>query len=325
MKSITAIGVTMVMLLAGNLVRGEDCGIVNPSFEDDGRIDDISVRAPTGWSVDMSGGKFSGYIDTYSRTGWATDALYSLVMHTNKVQFLAGEMATVGQEVNLSDTAAILFDVKLDTSSAVIPWDPCVCTAVILLDGDVVWESNSVGTIKGEYLDQVYVVGHEYRTAEPHTLAFGMRINQDIRFYVTKVYVTQWDMFQCSPCTGPGVIEGDIDGDCCVDANDLMLLAGAWLSDGVDPNDKVNLFHGDDDPTSYATVDFRDFANYAAVWEGDMREVEELTDHWLAIVDPDYEYNLFHGDDIRPRAAINFFDLAVLADTWLDCGSLEGG
>jgi len=326
MKSVMAIGVIMVVLSAANLARSKECGIVNPSFEvDHGGIENIAIVEPNGWSVDMSGGKFFGYIDTYTRTGWATDGSYSLEMYSNKAQFLAGEMATVAQEIDLSDTAAILFDVKLDTASAVVPWDPNVCRAVILIDGDVVWESNSVGKIKGEYLDQVYVVEHKYRTTEPHTLAFGMRINQNIPFYLGKLYITQWDMFECSLCPGLGVIEGDIDGDCCVDANDLKLLADLWLSDGVDPNDPANLSGVGDDLTSYATIDFRDFANYAAAWPGDMIGMEAIAAYWLGPVDPDYEYNLFHGDDIRPRAAINFFDLAVLAETWLGCSGAEDG
>jgi len=137
----------------------------------------------------------------------------------------------------------------------------------------------------------------------------------------------------------------------------LKLLAGLWLSEAVDPNDKANLFRGDDDLSSFAMIDFRDFANYAAVWAGDMADLAEFAASWLTVVDPDYEYNLFHGDavwagdmaglaefaaswltvvdpdyeynlfhgdDVRPKARINFFDFAILGDKWLACNIIEG-
>lgn len=316
-KRVMVIGITMVMLLAGNLARSEVCEIVNPSFEDDGRIDDIVIQEPNGWSVDIPGGKFTGFI----YTTWATDGFYSLGLYLDKrVQYFAGDMATVSQQMDLSAVSQITFDVKLDTASGT--WDPNVCSAVVLIDDDVVWESNSVGSdARGEYRNQVYVVEDEYRTQEPHTLSLGMRMNADAYFWMQWMYKTHWDMVDCNLfCGGGGLLKGDIDCSCCVDANDLKLLAGLWLSDEIDPGDKANLFHGDDDLTSSGgIISFLDFAIYAAGWDGDMTGLRDIAMNWLGPVDLDYEYNLFGGDDVFPSGFINFFDFAVIADTWLDC------
>ena len=327
MKSVMAIGVIMVMLLAVNLARSEDCGIVNPSFENNhGGIPDIAVKEPNGWTVSIPDGKFVGYI----YTDWHTDGFYSLTLYSKKkLWLLAGDTATVSQQMDLAAVSEITFDVKLDTPSPEgYPWDPAVCSAVLLIDGDVVWRSNSVGSnVRGVYLGQVYTVEDKYRTAGLHTLSLGMRMNAEKTFFWTEsMYMLQWDNVACSLfCGGAPLLKGDINRDCCADANDLKLLAGLWLSDGVGPNDAANLSAVGDDLTSYATIDFRDFANYAAAWPGDMVGMEGIAAYWLGEVDPDYEYNLFHDDDIRPRAAINFFDLAVFAETWLGCSGAEEG
>jgi len=144
-----------------------------------------------------------------------------------------------------------------------------------------------------------------------------MRMNVEAYYWVQWLYKTHWDMVDCNLyCGGAGPVEGDIDGDCCVDANDLKLLAELWLSDDVDPNDPANLFHDDDDLIDFVTVDFRDYAVYASDWDGSMTALEDIAAYWLKEVDPDYEYNLFG----IPRGEINFFDLAILGGNWLNCG-----
>jgi hypothetical protein len=230
-------------------------------------------------------------------------------------------MATVSQDVNLVDVTRIVFDIKLDTESSYAKWDPNICTAVLLIDGDVVWDSNSAGLVaKGEYPGEVYV-DKKYRTEGLHSVSLGMRINVNRSLWES--YHTYWDMVDCNFCPGPGFVEGDISGDCCVDASDLKLLAEVWLGDAIDPNDPANLSHDDDDLTNYATIDFRDFAVYAGDWDGTMYGLEGIAEYWLAVVDPDYEYNLFTEDDIRPRGEINFLDLAVLGNNWLECSVIE--
>ncbi|MBN2272346.1 MAG: hypothetical protein JXN61_17170 [Sedimentisphaerales bacterium] len=315
MKRITAIGVIMVVLSTGNMARSEDCGIVNPSFEANGWIPDIRSNAPDGWTVDMPSGKFRGY----AYTNWASSGRYSLTLYTDWASFSAGDMATVSQDVNLVDVPGIAFDIKLDTDMP--EWDPNICAAVLLIDGDVVWDSTSAGFFaKGEYAPEV-CVDKKYRTEGLHSLSLGIRINVNDSLYET--YSTSWDMVDCNVCPGPGFIEGDISGDCYVDYADVDLLAQLWLADGVDPNDAANLSHVGDDPNSYAIIDFHDFAMYALIWEGDMTALkDEIAFNWLNDgIDPDYEYNLYGEGDIRARGEINFFDLAVLGRNWLQCSS----
>ncbi|MBN2138535.1 MAG: hypothetical protein JW720_12075 [Sedimentisphaerales bacterium] len=323
-KHILTIGVIMAVLLSGNSAWCEECGIVNPSFEDDlPYIENILSDAPTGWTVSAPDGRFSGDVKTYTSTGWSSDGLLSLSLHTNKAQFYAGDMITISQEVDFADLTRIVFDVRLKTVSDIIEWDESQCSAMMMIDGDVVWDSNSVGGVKGIYLDQVYVIDRKYKTGGPKVLSLGMRMNEDWRFYVNEFYTSQWDMIDCNLCPGAGVVDGDLDGNCCVDGNDLKVLADLWLVDEVEPNNAVNLSHVDDELDSYATIDFHDFSVYAGNWPGDMNGVAEISASWLGLVDPDYEYNLYHEDDIRPRGIINFFDVAILAENWLKCGAEE--
>ena len=321
---IMAIGVVMVMLLTGNLAWSEDCGIVNPSFEDDGAID-LAITNPNGWSVDLLGGSFGGNIYTNWHVG---DGLYSLSLHLKtRVQYYPGDMAKVStaEPINLTGIDQINFNLKLDHDYVSTQWDPNICTAVVLVDEDVVWESNSAGSdVTGEYLDQAYVVENKYKDDELHTLSLGMRINVEAYYWSNKDYILRWDAIGCTlHCGGAAPLAGDINDDCCVDGNDLKLLAEVWLGEAIEPNDPANLYHGDDDPTNFATIDFRDFAVYAGDWDGTMYGLAGLAEYWLATVDPDYEYNLFTEDDIRPRGEINFMDLAVLGNNWLECSVIE--
>jgi len=175
----------------------QTCAILNGSFEDDGLINDIAVQEPNAWTVDIAGGKFVGYI----YTAWRTDGFYGLTLYSKKrVQLFAGDTVTVSQQMDLAAVSEITFDVKLDTAFGA--WDPAVCSAVLLIDGDVVWRSNSVGSdVRGVYLGQVYAVEEKYRTAGLHTLSLGMRMNVDSYFWTDGLYMTQWDNIRvvCAP------------------------------------------------------------------------------------------------------------------------------
>lgn len=320
MKDVVIIGVTMVMLVVAGSIRGEDCGIVNGSFEDDSSITDITAREPNGWSVEMPAGKFTGHV----LSEWPQGGKYNLTLESGYwATFEAGDMATVSQEINLAVVRQINFDLKLD-DFGMGGWDPNMCTALVLIDDEVVWDSTSAGLVaNGSYPGQVCITADEkFRTGDPHKLSLGIRVEVSDR--IRGRYITHWDVVDCNLyCGGAGPVEGDIDGDCCVDANDLKILADMWLADAVDPNDPANLSHDGDELTSFATIDFRDFAVYAGGWDGTLFGLEGLCEFWLAIVDPDYEYNLFTEDDIRPSGLINFLDLAVLGSNWLECSVVD--
>jgi hypothetical protein len=309
----------MVALLATNpalslsngLAQASVCQIVNGSFEDDDWISNIAVKDPNGWTANVPADKFRGYVSS----DWRTDGSYNLTLYSEFWQtFSPADMATVSQQIPLADVNEIRFDLKLDTY-AFSPWDPNICTAVLLIDDEVVWQSNTIGKdVRGEYRDQAYTVGEKYKTPGLHKLSLGIRVNVEEQLWDR--YITNWDSIECTLyCGGGGLLAGDFNRDCYVDVNDLKLLAEAWLGQ-IDPYDRRNLFRGDD-VEGYGTINFFDFAAYANIWDGNISDLQVLAEKWLAEVDLDDEQNLFRGDDVQPSAMVNFLDFRVFADDWL--------
>jgi len=256
-------GVVMVMLLAANYIQAEECRIVNGSFEDNGWITDITAKEPNGWDVNVPAGKFFGYV----KQDWPTDGAFNLTLDSWRwVVFDVNDMTAVSQQVNLTGIDEVTFDLKLDTYPTINPWDPGRCSAVVLIDGNAVWESNSTGSdVRGKYFDQTYTIESKYKDGQKHLLSFGMRFNT--AGYLSPSYKTHWDSIKCIIyCGGGGLLAGDFNRDCFVDANDLELLTDVWL-DEVEPNDKYNLFHGDDSG-GHGTINFLDFAIFADTWLG---------------------------------------------------------
>ena len=313
-RSIVA-GVVMVMLLAANYIQAEGCRIVNGSFEDDEWIINITAKEPNGWDVTVPAGKFFGYV----YRDWPTDGIYNLTLYSESfTTFEVNDIATVSQQVDLKDSNQIMFDLKLDVSG-LAKWDPSKCTAVLLIDDDVVWESNSVGPdVRGPYRNRSYTVEDKYKDGLPHKLSLGIRIN--VKETMWGCYVTQWDFIRCTVfCGGGGFLPADFDRNCYVDANDLKLIAELWL-ETIEPNDKCNLFHGDDSAGS-GFINFPDFANFADLWDSSVSRLGTFANKWLQTVDANDQDNLSHLDDVLdPKGIINFFDLAVFADKWL-CSS----
>lgn len=317
MKKVTVIGVTMVALLAANWVRADVCEILNGGFENDGPIDDITKEDPNGWQVNVPVDKFGGYI----RAEWFTEGSFGATLYSRDyVDFDEGDMATISQQMYLADVNQITFDVRLDTFYA-SEWDPNKCSAVLVIDDDVVWESNSVGSdVRGEYLDQIYTVGGKYRDDNPHTFSLGIRVN--VTEKLKDFYKTQWDSIECTYyCGGGGLLAGDFNRDCYVDMSDLRLAADAWL-DEVDPYYGCNAYR-DDDLAGYGTVSFGDFAIYAIGWDGNMGAFGEFAAKWLDEVDLDDQHNLFDADDVEASGIVNFLDLAFLAGDWLGSTFVE--
>ena len=262
LKNWIVAGAMMVTLSGTNWAQTDTCEIVNGSFEDGGLIDDITAREPNGWDVNVPSGKFAASIGG----SWSTDGNFSLFIASNWfTSFAAGEMATVSQQVYLMDVNEITFDLKLETYST-IAWDPNVATAVVLIDGDVVWEPNSATSdLRGEYLDQAYAVEDKYRDEELHTLSVGVRINVDEPGSSFERYRVWWDSIGCTLfCNGGGLLAGDFNQDCYVDINDLKLGAAGWLSE-MPSYDRRNLFR-DDDLSGYGTMNFFDLAVFAENW-----------------------------------------------------------
>jgi hypothetical protein len=262
MRNIIAIGAMMVVLFAAGLTQADVCEITNGSFEDDGRIDDITIREPNGWDVNVPLGKFTSAIEA----PWSTDGTFSFSVSSRWfTAFDANDSAIVSQDVFLDDVNEITFDLKLDTYMR-LAWDPNNATAVVLVDDEVVWEPNSTGPdIRGEYIGQSYAVEDKYRDGNPHRLSFGLRINIDTAEGFSDFYRVWWDSIACSiHCDGGGLLAGDFDRDCRVDANDLQRAADAWLLE-VESGDKYNLYR-DDDLAGIGIINFYDLAILADNW-----------------------------------------------------------
>jgi hypothetical protein len=216
----------MVMLMWATVndsgaAQGE---LVNGSFEADGPIGDVRVLPPSGWDVNLPAGKFTGSVTS----AWPTDGNDALTLSANWMKtFSAGDMGTVAQEILLDDIDRITFDLRL-TASGSATWDQTLCTAVALLDNEVVWDSGSVSAdSKGEYRDQAVAVDDKYRDGRLHRLAFGLRMNTDGISWV--MYTSDWDAVECVARVCAELLPGDFNRDCFVNVDDLMLLAGQWL------------------------------------------------------------------------------------------------
>ncbi len=257
MKKAIVFGITMVVLLAANMVQAEGCEILNGSFEDDSYVDfPPSPNEPNGWDVNIPDyNKFDGYI----HRDWPTDGIYNLTLYSEWFQtFEINDMAIVSQQVDLTDANEIIFDLKLGR------WEPDIFAAVVLIDDDVVWDSNDLGS--GTYYDRIYTVEDKYRNGALHTLAFGIKAIVDIPDILWNRYFTDWDYIECTEfCGGGGLLAGDFNHDCYVDYNDLKLFADLWLSE-VEKYDRYNLFKGDDTGEDGGTVTFRDFAVFGLNW-----------------------------------------------------------
>jgi len=265
MKKAIVLGITMVVLLAVNQAQAAGCQIVNGSFEDNNDIPDITVQEPNGWDVNIPAGAFLGYVDD----DWVTDANWNLTLYTNYFHtFEVNEMAMVSQDVNLTDANEIIFNLRLETDTH--EWDPSKASAFVLIDGDVVWDSNDLSS--GEYYDQSYTVEDKYRDETLHTLSFGIRVKVAERLWRT--YYTDWDYIECTEfyeCGG--LLAGDINRDCYVDLYDLKIMADLWLSE-IKTYYRCNLFTGDDTGDDGGTVTFRDFAVLGLNWQQSSYEEE---------------------------------------------------
>lgn len=262
MRNLTAIGATMLMLLAAGPANTGVCEIINGSFEDDGVIDDITTQEPNGWNPNIPSGKFTAGTDAF----WSTDGRFSLSFTSQWfTAFDANDAAIVSQEIFLDDVNEITFDLKLDTYSG-LGWDPVYATAVVMIDGDVVWEPNSANLdIRGEYLGQSYGVEDKFRDGNPHKLSLGLRINVETQNGFFEFYRLWWDSIDCVLfCDGGGFLAGDFNRNCYVDVNDLEQVLEVWLLD-VESANKYNLFR-DDDIEGVGTINFYDLAVLANNW-----------------------------------------------------------
>jgi hypothetical protein len=292
-KTAIAAAVIIVMLLSGNLTKAGVSVIVNGTFEKDGWISNITEEnTPHGWpDVNLPEKKFVAWVEN----DWSTyvDYGYSLTLCTNANQTVEiGDMAMVSQEVYLEDVNEIIFDVKLGTEYSYIPWDSQKRSAVLLIDDDIVWDSDVLGVgANGEYRDITIDVNELYG-AGLHKLSLAIRIDAVETSYWQ--YWAQWDFIRFDThCEGFGYLRADLNYDCYVDWPDLKILAEQWLEEPSD--ERYDLFAGDEN-----IIDLYDFSVLAESWMD--------SSYWQ----PDQLLDMDRNND----GIVNFIDFAFLAKDW---------
>jgi hypothetical protein len=321
MKSITICLAVIIMVLTSNTIRANENdvnGLVNGSFEADGRIIDIVTPGsePNGWDVNVPVLQFGGRVDNLYGV---TDGNWSLTIYSkyNKT-FKINDIAYVWQLVDLSDANRIFFDVHLDTYGGV--WNPARRSALVMIDDNVVWESPKTGAdIRGQYLNQSINVN--YPEKKLHKLAIGIRADVNEISPIAIEYYTDWDNLSFSLlCNGLGFLDGDFNKDCRVDINDYCMLANLWM-DEVEGYSVYNLSHAGD-INSEGIINFGDFAVWAPLWEpnepNSIVQLQQFTNIWLSQVPSDDGWNLYKSDDLPMRGVMNVEDLAIFARNWLE-------
>ncbi|MHC4109721.1 MAG: hypothetical protein ACYSUY_01515 [Planctomycetota bacterium] len=305
----------MVMVIAGNSTQAGVSLVMNGSFESDGIINDITAQASRWWcDVNIPSGKFNGEISS----DWNTKGNYSLSLYSGYGMFNAGDMATVSQQVYLRDVSQIIFDLELGTRFGYL-WDPVQRSALLLIDGNVVWDSNDlIPDASGEYRNQMVDVNEIYKDESPHTLSLAMRVNVSGTEYFYQ-YEARWDFVKFDAyCGGFGYLLQDLNLDCYVDIFDLNILAGEWLAEEL--NHEYDLFRDDED-----IINFPDFAMFASDWQTimggggdfnlsgkvDIVDLKMFAEHWLGPV-------TFLLSDLSGDKIVDFRDYAGLTNRWQD-------
>jgi len=308
MKKSAFIGIAMVVLLFGNCTQAGVSVIKNSGFENDGRIDNITTKPPQYWRDVSVPSKFGGYLSqnwsTYVTNGYSL----SLVSKAGSA-FTIADKAMISQQVYLTQTGKIIFDIQLTGTHSSFPWNSEKFSAVVQIDGTDIWDSkNWVPNGNGTYTFEADINTSD---SNLHTLSLVMRANKSAT-HATQ-YRASWDFVKFDGhCGGFGYLPEDLNHDCYVDINDFGLLAEQWLT--KDPNYRYDLFEDDQ-----GIVDFRDYSVFAASWldNSDWR-------NWPA--NNCYVSELLEAD-LNDDGIVNLQDFAILAGDWLgysDAANIKG-
>lgn len=309
---------------------------MNGSFENNGHsISDITNEAPLNWCDVSVTGDYSGWVNT----GWSTHPditgdSYSLSMASNGfTSFDKGDLIGISQQIFLeADAGPLSFDLRLSEITGA-EWDPQKQSAIVLIDGNAVWDSNELELdSNGEFEGTVVVdVNHfeQFLDDDWHQLSLAMRSNSDVSFEFYE-YRVRWDFVKFDKyCGGLGFLLGDLNQDCYVTLADFAELAMSWMAEPISP--KYDLY---DD----GFVDYNDLMLFAEDWlyntdwtkwgqertfemerlendfdlsgQIDLGDIMLLSDYWLL------DGSGCGGPELSGDNIINFEDFAVLANQW---------
>jgi len=328
-----------MLFLSAPLANARFSIIKNGSFESDGTIDPITQQdKPAYWcDVNVPEEEFGAYVNgdwaTHPHADGNSLTFYSIY----NVTLDEGDTAFVSQPVFIEQVARyIVFDLELTGTSS--PWNHAKRSAVILIDGQVVYDSNQCAPDgSGQCLDQ-YADINDFTDDQMHTLTLALRSNVTETFPSYNEYRARWDFVKFDlHCGGFGYLPEDVNRDCYVDIYDLELLADEWLTQ-ADP--QFDLFQ---DPCG--VIDSRDFAVLANAWMHTSDALgwhfEEVNEPQLVLLNADLDDDgivhygdilvlaqdyLTYGDcivaDLNNDQSVDLLDFALLAQQWRQKGSL---
>lgn len=296
LKRLAVIAGVMAVMVFANYSYGGVSLVVNGSFENDGwgSNQDITEQPPDRWEdVNVPAGKFDGYVED----GWSLHGYYSLTLRSDGYgTFEAGDIVTVSQkDIYLDDVNHIMFRLKLrtDWSGSGIQWDPNNFSAVLQIDGNDVWDSNSLAS-DGDYEGPVDINESSfgmYKDSNSHKLTLAVRANQTQPSASYIYHMASFDFVRFdthADCNGFDYPAGDFTYDAFVDEADLGLFAANWLTD----TPRYDL-HSD------GIVDFYDLAIFAQCW----KRLDCGEDALLEM-------------DLNNDGIVDFYDFALVADGW---------
>jgi len=311
----------VIMLLFGHWARAAVSVIMNGSFENDAWPEDqyITEYPPYKWpEVDLRVRKFGGLVST----DWSTHGHYSLTLFSQGLGGVdANDMATLSQEVYLRDVGHIIFNLRLSTNWD-IRWDPNRFSAVLLIDQDVVWDSNDWDPDENdEYREQVAAIDEKYKDKNLHRLSLGIRANAPEPTATFVCHIAQWDFVRFDThcdCGGFDYPPGDFNRDCLVDWLDFGMVFDQWLT--AKPEKKFDLFSDDDN-----IFNLRDFAVFADTWNsGESGQEKDLL---FADFNNDGIVNMKDfaiSAEARRSEDVDYSDILTIAEEWLETNWLYG-
>jgi hypothetical protein len=308
---------------------------MNGSFENNGHsISDITDEAPLNWCDVSVTGEYYGWVNT----GWSTHPDTTGDSNSVAVASNPGESFTKGDSIRLSqqvlletDAGQLSFDLKLLEGSG-YGWDPQRHSAIVMIDENVIWDSNELELdSNGEFEGTVVVdVNHfeQFLDDDWHELTLAMKTNSN--FSTAKRYQAHWDFVKFDKyCGGLGFLLGDLNQDCYVTLDDFAEFATSWMDEPASP--KGDLY---DD----GFVDYNDLMLFAEDWlyntdwtkwgqertfeierlendfdlsgQIDLGDIMVLSDYWLL------DGSGCGGPELSGDNIVNFRDFAVLANQW---------
>jgi hypothetical protein len=315
--------------------QGQRSLIMNGSFEQNGQvIPDITLESPVFWcDVNIANGKFKGKVNTDWASHPENGAGYSLQLLTDTfADLIEGDRAYVSQKAFFeTDINSLSFDLWLTTNPGSADWDVNEITALILIDGVEIWNSDSLTyDEQGEFLGTIVIESDSFIQFLDHSeYTLTLALESDVTDAFITRYIAVWDFVKFDKyCGGLGFLDGDLNQDCFVNFVDLAVLGLSWM------NEPASL---KDDLYEDGIVDEYDLELFAEDWlyntdwtkwgqdgtfqmerleldldlsgEIDLGDVMVLSEYWLSD-------GRCAGIELSGNDVVNFEDFAALVNQW---------